>query len=303
MGIVEVTTGVMGASKSARAIADVKNLRFQGHRVLVIKPAQDTRDGDKIASRLINETIDADIIIEPDTMLDKQKIMSENYDCIVVDEIHMLEPYIIRQLYEISAMSDTDIHLYGLTMSWQGTPFMSTAMALAYADEIHKIKMVDKQKNVLNHHIRKVNGTPSRINCPFGLIEPGDLKGDIEYTSISKQAFYELYSMLGQIREDDVVPQDNDGDIPKIKEEEVKCEEKALPKGKFKIGDNVIVNERGKHRLNSILPIMMSESSLNQQFTITDIEEENGAIIYGIDLLLYMIGQVFLTEDELDLVE
>lgn len=198
MGLFKVSIGPMGSSKSARAIADVKNLRYQGQKVLVLKPKLDDRDGDKIASRLINEYIQADIVLEPNERLGKQRIIEENYDCIVADEIHMLSVETIEDLYEISAVSDIEVHLYGLSMSWKGKPFLTTAIALAYADKIDKIEATDKQKNLLTHHIKKVDNMPCDITQEGGEIDTGDL-GQEKYFTVSKQTFYNLYGMLGQL--------------------------------------------------------------------------------------------------------
>lgn len=198
MGLFKVTIGVMGSSKSSRAIADVKNLRYQGQRVLVIKPRIDDRDGDKISSRLINETIQADMVIGPDDSINKKSIIENNYDCIVVDELHMLSVNHIEDLYEVSAISETEVHLYGLAMSWKGKPFMTTAMALAYADKIDKIEATDKQKNLLTHHIKKVGNMPCDITQEGGEIDTGDL-GEEKYFTVSKQTFYNLYGMLDQL--------------------------------------------------------------------------------------------------------
>lgn len=198
MGLFEVTIGPMGSSKSARAIADVKNLKYQGQKVFVLKPKLDDRDGDKISSRLINESIQVNLVLEPDERINKQRLIEENYDCIVADEIHMFSVETIEDLYEISAISDTEIHLYGLSMSWKGKPFLTTAMALAYADKIHKIESTDKQKNLLTHHIKKVGNTPCDITQEGGEIDTGDL-GKGKYFTVSKQTFYNLYGMLGQI--------------------------------------------------------------------------------------------------------
>lgn len=198
MGLFKVTIGVMGSSKSSRAIADVKNLRYQGQKVLVLKPKLDDRDGDKISSRLINETIQADMVIAMNDDIDKKGIIENNYDCIVVDELHMLSVNHIEDLYEISAVSETEVHLYGLAMSWKGKPFISTAMALAYADKIDKIEATDKQKNLLTHHIKKVGNMPCDITQEGGEIDTGDL-GEEKYFTVSKQTFYNLYGMLDQL--------------------------------------------------------------------------------------------------------
>ncbi|MBU3804600.1 MAG: hypothetical protein H9872_07570 [Candidatus Cellulosilyticum pullistercoris] len=200
MGFFKVTVGVMGSSKSARAIAEVQNLKIRNLKTLVLKPELDTRDGGYICSRLIKDKVKADLLIKPDESIDVQGIVANNYDYIVVDEFHMLNENQVKELYKISAISTTNISMYGLRMSWKGTPFASAALALGYADEIEMIKMVDKEQQPLSHHIKYTNGVPSPLNENSGMIAIGDLD-KTSYTTVSKGDFYKIYEMLGQVEQ------------------------------------------------------------------------------------------------------
>ena len=200
MGFFKVTVGVMGSSKSARAIAEVQNLKIRNLKTLVLKPELDTRDGGYICSRLIKDKVKADILIKPDEPIDIHYIVSNNYDYIVVDEFHMLNEEQIKGLYKISAISTTNISMYGLRMSWKGTPFTSAALALGYADEIEMIKMVDKKQEPLSHHIKYTNGVPSPLSENSETIAIGDLD-KTSYTTVSKGDFYKIYEMLGQVEQ------------------------------------------------------------------------------------------------------
>lgn len=197
MGFFKVTVGVMGSSKSARAIAEVQNLKLRNLSVLVLKPEVDTRDGGFIVSRLIKDKVKADLLIKPDEVIRVNEIISGNYDYIVVDEFHMLSNEQVKELYKISAISQTNISMYGLRMSWKGVPFESAALALGYADEIEMIKMVDKDQNLLSHHIRYTNGVPSPLEEDLETIVIGDLD-ETSYSTVSKHDFFEIYHMLGQ---------------------------------------------------------------------------------------------------------
>ena len=193
MGFFKVTVGVMGSSKSARAIAEVQNLRIRDLKTYVIKPALDTRDGEFICSRLIKDKVKADLLINVDESIDIEEIIEGDYDYIVVDEFHMLSEEQVKQLYEISATTRTNITMYGLRMSWKGTPFASAALALAYADEIEMIKMVDKEQNELTHHIKYTNGKPAAIKEEEESISVGDLN-QTSYGTVSKTDFYTIYT-------------------------------------------------------------------------------------------------------------
>lgn len=200
MGFFKVTVGVMGSSKSARAIAEVQNLKTRNLKTLVLKPELDTRDGGYICSRLIKDKVKADLLLKPEECLNIKEIISNNYDYIVVDEFHMLSVEQIKELYQISAISNTNISMYGLRMSWKGEPFLSAAIALGYADEIEMIRMVDKHQHTLSHHIKYTKGVPSLLSETEETIIVGDLE-KTSYTTVSKSDFYKIYQMLGEVEE------------------------------------------------------------------------------------------------------
>lgn len=200
MGFFKVTVGVMGSSKSARAIAEVQNLKIRKLRTFVLKPALDTRDGGYICSRLIKDKVKADFLVNPEESIDVDELIRQNYDYIVVDEFHMLSEKQVTELYKVSALSATNISMYGLRMSWKGTPFASAALALAYADEIEMIKMVDKEQHELTHHVKYTGGMPTPLNADEEEIAIGDLE-QASYTTVSKVDFYKIYQLLGQEKE------------------------------------------------------------------------------------------------------
>lgn len=296
MGLFNVTVGVMGSSKSSRAIADVKNLRFEGHRVLVIKPKQDDRDGDEISSRLIAESIKADMVLYPGEDINKQHIIESNYDCIVADEIHMFDVKVIEDLYEITAVSDTDVHLYGLAMSWKGKPFMTTAIAMAYADEIDRIKTTDKQKNLLTHHIKKVGNMPCDITQEDGEIETGDL-GQGKYFTVSKQTFYNLYGMLGQIdkqEEDESIIEEliahKLGGPEAIYRTVTPCNS-LLGKAYPMVGQSIRLNDKGISKLYTRGDIFLN------LFTIKEIEDDK----YRINLYNEVIRHTYIDIEDFNI--
>jgi len=204
MGIFKVIVGVMGSSKSMRALAEIFNLRQKGIHTLVVKSTQDSRDNESVSSRLIPQKVKADLLLRPDEDVPIEDILSNNYKYIIVDESHMLSVKQIEQLYKISAISHTNISLYGLRMSFKGYPFPSTAAAIGYADKVEMIEAEDQEGNILTHHIKLIDGKPCDITAEGEIVLPGDIisNGDeamVCYKTVSKKDFYKIYGILGQI--------------------------------------------------------------------------------------------------------
>lgn len=194
MGKFKVTKGNMGAGKSARAIIEIDNHRRANLRVFVIKPKEDNRDGEYIRSRAINEDlkVKADLVLGRGEILPIDKLIQEEYDYIVVDEYHMLDAEIIKQLNYIASKCKTSISLYGLTISFTGEPFEAVKYALAYADEIIKITSENKLGREKMYHVLYVDGAPVNINTADD-IKTGDLDC---YDTVCREEFYTIYNKI-----------------------------------------------------------------------------------------------------------
>lgn len=195
MSTFKVVTGAMGSGKSAQAIITIHNLKLKGFNILVIKPSLDTRDNENIKSRIIKDEITADLIVSKQTNL--LSYITKRYDYIIVDESHMLTCDQVTQLYTLSLDRNTNIILFGLRMSWKGTPFTSIQLALGYADEIQSIDMLDERGVPITHHIKLINGLPANIDEEENDICIGDIDGDkdkeISFIPVNKQMFYDIY--------------------------------------------------------------------------------------------------------------
>lgn len=197
MSTFKVVTGAMGSGKSAQAIITIHNLKLKGFNILVIKPNLDTRDNQNIKSRIIKDEIMADLIVNKQTNL--LNYIDKKYDYIIVDESHMLTCEHISQLYTLSVDRNTNVILFGLRMSWKGTPFSSIQLALGYADEIQSIDMLDERGVPITHHIKLINGIPANIDEEDDDICIGDIdmkkesEDEVTFIPVNKQMFHDVY--------------------------------------------------------------------------------------------------------------
>lgn len=190
MGFLKVIKGSMGAGKSARAIVEHSNFKFNKIKVCVIKPASDKRDGDKVRSRIMSGEIKADFVLAPENDVPINHLIKENYEYVIVDEAHMLTVEQVKQLNYLTAISNISVHMYGLTMSWIGEPFLSFAYALGYADIIETIGVPNKQGQLSTYHIRyDAEDVPCDIDHGEEIVT-----GDLDtYETVSKSEFFRTY--------------------------------------------------------------------------------------------------------------
>ena len=126
----------MGSSKTANAIMVQYNYQERGQRAMLVKPAMENRDGERIiASR---SGLSAPCVF----MEEIQSIDLTGVDCIIVDEAQFLTKEQVEQLIHIVDDFSIPVICYGLRADFKGELFEGSHWLLAWADSIEEIKTV-----------------------------------------------------------------------------------------------------------------------------------------------------------------
>lgn len=149
--------GAMGSAKTLNLLAVAHNYRQQGKEVVLIKPALDNRFGQqKIRSRAGLE-MTADILVEPDTILDYEDF--KKISCILVDEAQFVSENLVNQLRKITIDLQIPVICYGLRTDFKSYLFEGSKRLMELADSIEEVKATcnfcDK-KSIMN--LKHVNG-------------------------------------------------------------------------------------------------------------------------------------------------
>jgi len=128
--------GAMGSSKTANALMVKYNYEERGQKVLLTKPAIDTRDGNYIIKSrcgLESECILFDEITEK---------MLLGYSCVIVDEAQFLTKEQVNFIIHIVDDLNIPVVCYGLRADFKGELFEGSASLLAAADTIEEVKTI-----------------------------------------------------------------------------------------------------------------------------------------------------------------
>jgi len=152
----------MGAGKTLHLLQVVNNYERLNKKCLVVKPAVDTKAGNKVSSRLgLERKVDfliTDVFATNGYDLGEFLSLLDNADCVVVDEAQFLTEEQVWTLYEITKVLNIPIIAYGLRTKVNGRPFEGAATLLSIADDIEEIKSICECGNKANFQIRYVNG-------------------------------------------------------------------------------------------------------------------------------------------------
>ena len=183
--------GAMGCGKTMQLLQVAFNYEERGHKVCVIKPATDTKNGTKLLTRIGPER-ETDFCFDRDTNLFKE--ISQNYadvHCVLVDESQFLTPAQVNQLMKVVTRLNIPVMAYGLRLNFrlEDGGFEGATRLLQIAHDIEEIKTICECGRKATYNARFLNGKLV-ADGPDVLIDDGTI--DIEYRAICP-ACYEKY--------------------------------------------------------------------------------------------------------------
>lgn len=147
----------MNSGKTTALIQVAYNYEERDMKVVIIKPAIDTKGNNKIISRIgLKRT--ADIMLKPgDSALEALKAFGKR-DCVLVDEAQFLTPAQVDELFWYAVDYKTPVMAYGLRTDFKMHSFPGATRLLEVAHDLQEIKTICRcgKKAILNG--RKVNG-------------------------------------------------------------------------------------------------------------------------------------------------
>lgn len=132
--------GTMGSSKTANALMTRFNYEQQGIKVLLLKPALDTRDGKGILASRIG--LSAPVIMVSKTDSIKELHGRTKEPVIIIDEAQFLTAEQIDELRFIADAEDISVFCYGLRTDFQTKLFEGSKRLFEVADSIDELKSV-----------------------------------------------------------------------------------------------------------------------------------------------------------------
>ena len=179
------------------------NYEERGHKVCVIKPATDTKNGTKLLTRIGPER-ETDFCFSRDTDLFKE--ISARYadvHCVLVDESQFLTPAQADQLMQVTIMLDIPVMAYGLRLNFRREDggFEGATRLLQIAHDIEEIKTICECGHKATYNARFLDGRLVATG-PDVLI---DGTSEIEYRALCP-ACYEKYLEGGACKITETTP-------------------------------------------------------------------------------------------------
>lgn len=180
--------GAMGCGKTMQLLQVAFNYEERGHKVCVIKPKMDTKNGDKLLTRIGPERKTDFCVTKDDNIYELVKEKYSDAACVLVDEAQFLTTEQADQLMKITTKLDIPVMAYGLRLNFRlsGGGFDGATRLLQIAHDIDEIKTICECGHKATCNARFLNGK-FMADGPDVLIDDGHSK--IEYRAICPACF------------------------------------------------------------------------------------------------------------------
>lgn len=153
----------MNASKSAQLLMTAHNYEEGNHRVLVVKPGIDTRDGAFVKSRALDIERPVDLVVLPDDhWFIYKEVEGSDYAAVLVDEAQFLAAHQVDELGDIVDELSVPVLAYGLRTDAFTNLFEGSKRLYEIADKFQELKTICPccgKKAIINMRIN-TDGTP-----------------------------------------------------------------------------------------------------------------------------------------------
>lgn len=136
--------GAMGCSKTAQALITKFNYEERGMKVLLIKPAIDTRDGVDLVKSRIGLQSEAYSVDSQENLYDFYTKKHSDCNVVIVDECQFLTPEQVDQLGDIVIKLSVPVLCFGLATDFTTHLFPCSRRLFEIAESISEIKSVCK---------------------------------------------------------------------------------------------------------------------------------------------------------------
>ncbi len=136
--------GAMGCSKTAQALITKFNYEERGMKVLLIKPAIDTRDGVDLVKSRIGLQSEAYAVDSQENLYDFYTKKHSDCNVVIVDECQFLTPEQVDQLGDIVIKFSVPVLCFGLATDFTTHLFPGSRRLFEIAESISEIKSVCK---------------------------------------------------------------------------------------------------------------------------------------------------------------
>ncbi len=174
--------GAMNSGMSTALIQVAHNYEERGQRVLIVKPAVDTKSPAVLSRIGVDREVD---LVAGSEVAVRERILDgrvPRVDCVLVDEAQFLTPGQVDDLFRLAVVDGVPVIAYGLRSDFRTRGFPGSIRLMEIAHSIEELKTICRcgRKAILN--ARTVDGGFTRSGEQVAI--NGSVDGEIGYESM-----------------------------------------------------------------------------------------------------------------------
>ena len=181
--------GAMNSGKTTALMQVAYNYKERGMRVLILKPAIDTKGQDSILSRL-GISCKVDKLVTPDMdvveLVRADEAANGKIACVLCDESQFFTPQQADQLFLVTVDLGIPVICYGLRSDFSLKGFPGSTRLLELAHTIEEMKTICTCGRKATCNCRRVNGEFVFEGEQVAI----DLENDVQYVSMCPQCYF-----------------------------------------------------------------------------------------------------------------
>lgn len=183
--------GAMGCGKTIHLMQTAFNYCERGQKVCVIKPKVDSKNGNKLLTRIGMERETDFVFLPDDNLFEKIKKDYGDVNCVLVDEAQFLTKEQVDQLMLVVVELNIPVMCYGLRLNFRQEDggFDGATRLLQIAHTIDEIKTICECGRKATINARFLDDKLV-VDGPDILIDDG--KTEIEYRALCQHCFHKL---------------------------------------------------------------------------------------------------------------
>lgn len=181
--------GAMNSGKSTALMQVAHNYEERGMRVLILKPAIDTKGGERLVSRLgVQRRVDAAIGAQTDVLA----LVRADVDahgplaCVLADESQFFTPRQAEELFWVTVRLNIPVICYGLRTDFSLRGFPGSTRLLELAHNIEEMKTICQCGRKAMCNGRRVNGAFVFEGEQVAI----DAENNVTYESLCPQCYF-----------------------------------------------------------------------------------------------------------------
>ena len=178
--------GAMNCGKTALLLQAAHNYEARKMKVLVLKPAIDTKGGNKVVSRIgLEREVDHKVPKE-ENLYEYLQDKIEDVSCIFVDEAQFLQREQVDDLLKVVVLENIPVICYGLRTDFHTNGFPGSTRLLELAHSVEEMKTVCNCGKKATFNARFVNGVFTLEGDQVAI----DGEDEVTYDSLCPECYY-----------------------------------------------------------------------------------------------------------------